>query len=78
MHNILKATKIYQKLIFSPRGSGYIIHDRGVATLGHVTHGTSWLEVIHKENSTFLNQFFPTPYLYYELNMIIHTRYIHI
>ena len=37
----------------------------------------SLIKVIQKENSIFLNQFFPTPYLYRELiNMIIHTRYI--
>ena len=33
-------------------------------------------KVIHKENSTFLNRVFPNPYLYHELNMIIHTKYI--
>ena len=39
-----------------------------------------WLsvKVIHKEYSRFLNKFFPTPCLYHELNMIIHTSYINI
>ena len=36
------------------------------------------LKVIHKEYSRFLNQFFPTPCLYHELNLIIHTSYINI
>ena len=36
------------------------------------------VKVIHKENSRFLNRVFPIPCLYYELNMIIHTRYINI
>ena len=36
------------------------------------------LKVIHKENSRFLKRFFPSPCLYHELNMIIHTRYINI
>ena len=36
------------------------------------------LKVIHKEDSRFLNQFYPTPCLYHELNMIIHTSYISI
>ena len=36
------------------------------------------IKVIHKEYSRFLNQFFPTPWLYYELNMIIHTSCINI
>ena len=36
------------------------------------------IKVIHKEYSRFLNQLFPTPCLYYELNMIIHTSYINI
>ena len=35
-------------------------------------------KVIHKEYSRFLNQFPPTPCLYRELNMIIHTSYINI
>ena len=42
MHNLLKYhKKIYSKLLFITKVAGYIIHDRGVATLGHVTHGTS-------------------------------------
>ena len=36
------------------------------------------IKVIHKEYSRFFNQFFPTPCLYHELNMIIHTSYINI
>ena len=36
------------------------------------------IKVIHKEYSRFLNQFFPNPCLYYELNMIMHTSYINI
>ena len=36
------------------------------------------VKVIPKEYSRFLNQFFPTPCLYHELNMIIHTSYINI
>ena len=36
------------------------------------------VKVIHKENSRFLNRFFPIPCLYHELSMIIHTRYINI
>ena len=35
-------------------------------------------KVIHKEYSRFLNQFFPTPCSYHELNMIIYTSYINI
>ena len=36
------------------------------------------VKVIHKEYSRFLNQFFPTPCSYHELNMIIYTSYINI
>ena len=34
------------------------------------------VKVIHKEDSRFFNQFYPTPCLYHELNMIIHKSYI--
>ena len=40
--------------------------------------GVSYIKVIHKEYSRFLNQFFPTPCSYHELNMIIYTSYINI
>ena len=36
------------------------------------------VKVVHKEFSKFLNQFFPTPCLYHELNMIIHASYINL
>ena len=50
---------------------------------GNSSPSKSWgkvevFKVIHKENSRFLDQFFPTPCLYHELNMIIRTRYINI
>ena len=41
MHILKNIITIYSKSIFIPKGTGYIIHDRGVATLGHVTNGTS-------------------------------------
>ena len=45
MHSLLKIiTKIYSELIVIPKGAGYIIHDRRVATLGHVTLGTTHLK----------------------------------
>ena len=46
MHNTIeieKKKKNYSKLTFLLKGVGDIILDRGVATLGHVTHGTSHL-----------------------------------
>ena len=33
----------------------------------------TYVKEIHEEYSIFLNQFFPTPCLYHELNKIIHT-----
>ena len=36
------------------------------------------VKLIHKEYSRLLNQFFPIPRLYHELNMIIHTSCINI
>ena len=43
MHNISKITKIYSKLIFIPKGTGYTIHDIGVATLDYVQYGMGHL-----------------------------------
>ena len=44
----------------------------------HILKCVCSFKVIHKEYSRFLNQFFPTPHLYHELNMIIYTSYINI
>ena len=41
MHNIAKIAKNYSKLFFIPKWGW--LHHRGVATLGHVIHGTSHL-----------------------------------
>ena len=35
---------MYSKLIFIPKGAGYIIYVRGVATLRHVANGTSHIK----------------------------------
>ena len=53
MHNILKITKIYSKLIFIPKGTGYIIHDIGITTRDYVPYGTSHLNHLNSSAGNF-------------------------